>query len=338
MRLFQGLLLGGLRLGSLHRDFLLQCLNAVENAVDWGGVWAEVWNSTGFSPGRAASLCVPLIGFSTQMAQKAPARSSQSGWSTIQPIEVGTIGLLHCEGSRAILAKAKCDALDDPIMTGKPCTAPFCRRFRRIALQVGGTNKFAGGLGRTIRRVERASIHLVVLFVFLHASNLAGQIVPPSVSQSRPAEITGIYIVTLRPGVSGSDRSALVQGAGATARVTFTKSNALSVEVPNVAVLARLRNDPRVQSVFANHLYYLPANGAAGPRAAAVQRTASQSGDAVTPNDITVAAAASSQVVPAGINRIGAAPGMLTWTGTGIGVAVVDTGLDFSHPDLDLNP
>ena len=42
-------------------------------------------------------------------------------------------------------------------------------------------------------------------------------------------------------------------------------------------------------------------------------------------------------MVPAGVTRIGAAPGRLTWTGAGVGVAVVDTGLDFAHPDLGLN-
>jgi subtilisin family serine protease len=44
------------------------------------------------------------------------------------------------------------------------------------------------------------------------------------------------------------------------------------------------------------------------------------------------------QVVPSGVRRIGAAPGMLNWTGAGIGVAVVDTGLDYQHPDLGLAP
>jgi subtilisin family serine protease len=39
------------------------------------------------------------------------------------------------------------------------------------------------------------------------------------------------------------------------------------------------------------------------------------------------------QVVPAGVSRIGAAPGG-AFNGVGVGVAVVDTGIDFNHPDL----
>jgi subtilisin len=40
------------------------------------------------------------------------------------------------------------------------------------------------------------------------------------------------------------------------------------------------------------------------------------------------------QVVPDGVTRIGAAPGSLAYTGVGVGVAVVDTGVDFNHTDL----
>lgn len=42
----------------------------------------------------------------------------------------------------------------------------------------------------------------------------------------------------------------------------------------------------------------------------------------------------SGQVTPAGVQRIGAAPGTLAYTGLGVGVAIVDTGIDFFHPDL----
>jgi len=42
----------------------------------------------------------------------------------------------------------------------------------------------------------------------------------------------------------------------------------------------------------------------------------------------------SGQITPEGVKRIGAAPGLLSFNGTGVGVAVVDTGVDYNHADL----
>ena len=75
------------------------------------------------------------------------------------------------------------------------------------------------------------------------------------------------------------------------------------------------------------YTYRLHAFNASGPSAY------SNSREAVTP-----APGPSTQAVPSGVWRIGATPGMLSVTGAGVGVAVVDTGLDFSHPDLGLDP
>jgi subtilisin family serine protease len=44
--------------------------------------------------------------------------------------------------------------------------------------------------------------------------------------------------------------------------------------------------------------------------------------------------ATAAQVVPAGVTRIGAAPGAVLTTGVGVGVAIVDTGIDLTHADL----
>src|SRR5262249_1964884 len=43
------------------------------------------------------------------------------------------------------------------------------------------------------------------------------------------------------------------------------------------------------------------------------------------------------QVVPAGVARLDASPGTLAFTGKDVGVAVVDTGIDFNHADLDVS-
>jgi subtilisin family serine protease len=46
----------------------------------------------------------------------------------------------------------------------------------------------------------------------------------------------------------------------------------------------------------------------------------------------------SSQIVPSGVTRVGAQPGALAQKGAGVGVAIVDTGIDFGHPDLSVRP
>ncbi len=46
------------------------------------------------------------------------------------------------------------------------------------------------------------------------------------------------------------------------------------------------------------------------------------------------ASATAAQVVPAGVTRVGAQPGAVAYTGSGVGVAIVDTGIDFRHGDL----
>ena len=101
----------------------------------------------------------------------------------------------------------------------------------------------------------------IVLLTLLSNSNLTGQFIPSPTSQERPAEETDIYLVTFQTGTPASERSGVVQASGALLRRTFTSANAVSVQVPNTAALSRLRNHPRVISVFANRPITLAAPG-----------------------------------------------------------------------------
>ena len=98
----------------------------------------------------------------------------------------------------------------------------------------------------------RVAFGLAIFLASFYAPSLRGQIVPPPLSQAGPAEETDIYIVTFRQGTPGSQRAAAAQGAGAVLRFNYNVVNAISVQVPNAAVLTRLQNDPRVVAVFAN--------------------------------------------------------------------------------------
>ena len=72
-------------------------------------------------------------------------------------------------------------------------------------------------------------------------------------AQGQPANpIPGVYLVTFRPGTPAADRATVVQGHGARLRAVYDTGDIATVEVPDSAVLARLRNDPRILGVFAN--------------------------------------------------------------------------------------
>ena len=96
------------------------------------------------------------------------------------------------------------------------------------------------------------TLFAVFFATFIGTVNLAGQVIHPPIRGRRPAPETGIYLVTFRPGVSLPQRAAAVQASGARPQRIYNAVNAASVEIPDVAALARLRNDPRVLSVFMN--------------------------------------------------------------------------------------
>src|SRR5688572_2202156 len=123
------------------------------------------------------------------------------------------------------------------------------------------------------------TLFAVAVFVFVSSLKLAGQTIPPPAPRAPaprvqtpgapargalPAQGTGVYLVTFRPGTPASERAAVIQATGARLRAAFDATNAASVELPDASVLARLRNDPRVLSVFENQRIYLNVQGRGG--------------------------------------------------------------------------
>jgi subtilisin len=119
------------------------------------------------------------------------------------------------------------------------------------------------------------------------------------------------YIVQFRQGTSAEARAALVRGAGAALGVKFDRVNAAAVKVPNANALSALVNNPIVRAVVPNRpvFAYQSAKGKPGG-----------GGGGTT------------QVVPAGVARVGRPTSGSN--GLGVGVAVLDTGVDLVHPDL----
>jgi subtilisin family serine protease len=122
--------------------------------------------------------------------------------------------------------------------------------------------------------------------------------------------VPGRYIVELKRGASPAAvaaKHALVPDA------QFANAlNGFAGDVP-AARVAALKQDPNVVSVVEDRVIGLHAKPSGGG---------------------TTTTARAKEVLPAGVARIGAVPGTIAFTGRGVGVAVVDTGLDFNHPDL----
>jgi subtilisin len=125
------------------------------------------------------------------------------------------------------------------------------------------------------------------------------------------AQVSENYIVQFREGTSAEARAAVVRGAGAALGVNFGRVNAAAVRVPNANALTALVNNPFVRAVVPNRPVFAYQNGKGKPGGGGGGTT---------------------QVVPAGVARVGRPTG--SSNGLGVGVAVIDTGVDLGHPDL----
>jgi subtilisin len=123
------------------------------------------------------------------------------------------------------------------------------------------------------------------------------------------------YIVTFRAGTDVRGRVRAVANAGGALRFNYNRVNAAAVAVPNERALAALQNDPSVLTIVPDRLVF-----------------ASQSPAATTKGKPGGGSGSSQQVMPAGVIRVGVPTS--TSNGDGVGVAIVDTGIDVTHADL----
>ena len=128
------------------------------------------------------------------------------------------------------------------------------------------------------------------------------------------AQDTQEYIVQFRDGTTAGARRAVAANAGASARFVYNRVAAATLRVPNGQALQALRRNPAVLSIVPNRpvAAYQSAKAKGKPGAGAGQ---------------------SSQVTPGGVQRVG--PPIAGFSdGAGVGVAILDTGVDLLHQDL----
>jgi subtilisin len=135
------------------------------------------------------------------------------------------------------------------------------------------------------------------------------------------------FIVTFEPGTSRGARAAAAARHGASVKFNFGIIDAIAVTVPNENAARAFLGESSVRSItpdFEVHATQAEASNHAGGNGKP------GSGGSGTP---------SSQVVPLGVQRVLKYVGAPTGAeGEGIGVAVVDTGIDLSHKDLNVQP
>ena len=127
------------------------------------------------------------------------------------------------------------------------------------------------------------------------------------------------YIVRFREGTTTAARADVVRKSGAALGFNFGRVNAAAVRLTNPAALAALQNDPSVLAIIPDR------------RVAAHQDVHGKPGGG--PNGGGSSGGGSAQVTPLGVVRVGAPTS--NSNGSGIGVAVLDTGVDLAHSDLD---
>src|SRR5687768_2508017 len=139
--------------------------------------------------------------------------------------------------------------------------------------------------------------------------------IAPALASTAAAQGPLEYLVQFRADTAPEVRVAAAQSAGATTRLVYSRLDVVSVQVPNAAALAALQRNPAVLSVVPNRRIVAFQSANAKPQGGGGSSTQEQ--------------------MPEGVKRVGVP--IDGWSdGEGIGVAILDTGIDSTHADLDV--
>jgi subtilisin len=170
--------------------------------------------------------------------------------------------------------------------------------------------------------VRQYSTSLLLPAVLAASVAFAQEVIAPAPITTSPQQVTASangYIVVFAQGTSPSARANAVGAAGARLHHNYIGTDATAVTVPNTNALEALRRTVGVVRVVPDFIIHNQAKGGKG--------------GGPPPTTVTFD---TRQVIPLGVQRVG--PPTTGSDGAGIGIAVVDSGVDFAHPDLDPAP
>ena len=155
---------------------------------------------------------------------------------------------------------------------------------------------------------------------FSSAVLLVGATVLPAAAQGQQ------YIVSFQKGTPRNARAATVARHGAGLRFNYNVIDGVAVTVPNENALRALAADASVRSITPDY----PVFASQAEQASDKARENAKGGR--KPGGDGGGGTGSTQVLPLGVQRVGAPTA--TSTGAGIGVAILDTGIDLNQADL----
>jgi subtilisin len=147
--------------------------------------------------------------------------------------------------------------------------------------------------------------------LFLAVTAATGQVREPGSGPAAGSPNEDQYLIMFRAGTPANERAQAVSRGGGLLRYNLDVINGVAARIPNFNALTALRRNAAVVSIVPDRVVEAfqgkkPGGGGGG--------------------------GGSSQAIPEGVKRVGAP--RLGSDGTGIGVAIVDSGIDLSHADL----
>jgi len=170
----------------------------------------------------------------------------------------------------------------------------------------------------SIFATHRTLIAAFSIILWLSGVAASAQLQTPPGPPQAPAANEN-FIVTFRPGTSQADRAASVRRAGATLRFNYSVVDAVAITANGNAIGA-LQRDITVLEIIPDRSVQAFQAGQGNGNGRGPGGGGGGGGGG------------SSQVVPEGVKRVG--PPTSSSNGSDIGVAIVDTGIDLVHADL----